>query len=617
MILHLAGPHALASRFDFNISEKPKLFRELEMYFNKPMSKSFFLFERFPSIGSLILILLLAQIYGLSAQIVLTEVMFDADTLEYHNEYVEIYNSGDAAVDLNGWSIGDSLELDKIIGGESGSLLAAGQFAVILDASYFENSTTYDSIIPSTALILTIDDGSFGSFGWANSESEPVYLTNPMGDTVQLYRYSPDNQPGYSDEKIFCTEDNSASNWANSIRFRGTPGFLNSVSPPDWDLSVDSLWTDPVYPLAEIGIQVNMILKNRGREPIQDCSIVLFDDLNENSLPEESEIITSQNFSRAINWSDTVRLNLNIDGLLQGKHRLGIQAILPSDQRPENNIRIIEISVEDLQNPIILNEIMYRPLPGNQEWVELYNRGEYSINLKGWTFADARDTVVLATKDHYLPAQNYLIVSKDSAATFQYGISPDIILIVKSMPVLNNDQDDVKLCSVSGRLIDRVNYSDAWMRRETDAGISLERINPEISSQLADNWAACTDPKGSTPGKENSIFVSKISTQSSLSITPNPFSPDNDGYEDYTLIQYRLPAATSYITLDIYDILGRRLRRLSNMLPVGQEGQLIWDGRDDNGRMCRIGIYIVLCRIFESSRNLSKEFKTTVALVKR
>ena len=165
--------------------------------------------------------------------------------------------------------------------------------------------------------------------------------------------------------------------------------------------------------------------------------------------------------------------------------------------------------------------------------------------------------------------------------------------------------------------MERIIYSGSWMGRETGAGISLERISPHISSQLADNWAASAAPEGSTPGKQNSIYIAKEASASTLNVNPNPFSPDNDGYEDITILQYQLSEQTALMTVDIFDIIGRRVRRLADQMPVGQNGSIIWDGKDNEGRVCRIGIYIFFVRVFQTNKNLFKEMKETVVLVKK
>jgi hypothetical protein len=155
------------------------------------------------------------------------------------------------------------------------------------------------------------------------------------------------------------------------------------------------------------------------------------------------------------------------------------------------------------------------------------------------------------------------------------------------------------------------------MGREVEAGVSLERINPVISASLADNWAASVSLKGGTPGEINSVYVEKKSSESLVTIEPNPFSPDSDGFEDVAIIDFSLPILTGFLTIDIYDMAGRKIKRLTNRAPVAQKGQFIWDGKNEDGRVSRIGLYILIIQIFDPSQNLYKEIKKTVVLTKK
>ncbi|MEZ4386430.1 MAG: FlgD immunoglobulin-like domain containing protein [Candidatus Krumholzibacteriia bacterium] len=70
-----------------------------------------------------------------------------------------------------------------------------------------------------------------------------------------------------------------------------------------------------------------------------------------------------------------------------------------------------------------------------------------------------------------------------------------------------------------------------------------------------------------------------------LGARPNPFNPR-------TTVRFEL-ASDQPIALDVYDLTGRRVRRLANgAFAAGQHG-VDWDGRDDRGRSLASGIYLV------------------------
>lgn len=579
--------------------------------------KSFFSSKTSKFFFSELLVFIHLLTIPLSAQVILTEVMFDPDTLESHNEFVEIYNTGEQSVNLQDWKIGDGIEYDLIVDAGYGLFLHPLQFAVILDPSYFENSTTYDSLLPEAALILTIEDGSFGSYGWSNTKSEPVTLLNSAGDTVQRYWYSPDNLPGFSDEKIIFSEDNSENNWANAQIFRGTPGTFNSVMAAPVDLAIDSVWKEPEFPQSGSFFSLHVVLKNRGIQDIYSFVIEVYNDLNGDQQAGPDEIIFHTEINERLGAGESYQHNCSLSDFAAGDYQIGIQVLAENDAKPENNHLQFNLRIEPEEPLLIINEIMYRPALNQTEWVEFYNKSSNPISVKGWYFADGRDTIIISKTEKLIDGHGYLILSKDSSLIVNYGLASDLLVTSSAFPTLNNDFDDLKIFSFSKRLVDRVLYSNSWMKREVDPGISLERIHPDISSSLADNWAACTAPAGATPGQKNSIYVDKPEEKTLLAIHPNPFSPDADGFEDVAIFEYSLPLATAYISIDIFDMAGRKIRTLINQHPSGPSGNFIWDGTDDNGRVSRIGLYIIYCRILKLNGEPFKEIKKTLVLMKK
>lgn len=565
----------------------------------------------------LLICLIICLPHSIQTQIILTEIMFDADTLEAHNEFVEILNIGHEEIMLDSLKVGDDSSMDFIIDAGYGLELNPGQFAVIMDGSYFGNSDTYDSIIPKSALIVKIDDASFGSFGWSNSKPETVFLIDAFGATIQSYQYTLDNDPGISDEKMILNQDNTEYNWGNSLIIRGTPGRGNSISPFQWDLAIDSAWSNPKYPIQDSLFQIKIVVKNAGLNSFSTFSMDLFEDLNNNYQIDDDEFSQNIKFQKHLSYTDTVWLTASVDGLNIGYHHFGLILHLDDDQNMENNKWFITLQVEAIDIPIVINEIMFKPNVGQSEWIELYNYHNFGIELENWSFSDLEDTVKITEFPYTIGPKSYSILSGDISIMSQFALSPETVLLIKNFPTLNNDLDELKIISSSGRLVDWVNYSDTWLRREAEAGVSLERISPTISSSLANNWSASVSPDGGTPAKQNSIFIKKPVEESLITIAPNPFSPDRDGFEDFAIIEYSLPFATGWMTLDIFDINGRFIRRLANQLAVGQNGHLIWDGADQNNRVSRIGLYIILLRIYEPNSNLFQELKKTIVLTKR
>ncbi len=87
-----------------------------------------------------------------------------------------------------------------------------------------------------------------------------------------------------------------------------------------------------------------------------------------------------------------------------------------------------------------------------------------------------------------------------------------------------------------------------------------------------------------------------------LAAHPNPFNPT-------TTLAFNLPR-TEDLTLDVYDLQGRRLRRLHQGLLAAGPHEFTWDGRDDSSRRLASGVYFARLK----GRQLEQTLK--IALVK-
>ncbi len=552
---------------------------------------------------------ILVLVGSITAQVRLSEIMFRPDTLSNYTEFVEIVNVGSTPVDLTGWKIGDSLDLDAILPRTGNAVLLPGQYGIILDPGYFDHASIYDELIPDTALILTIEDASFGRYGLRNAPPLTVYLYDAGGDLVDSYQYSSDNPPGYSDEKIDVNGPNSPQNWANSRRFRGTPGAVNSVTPQPVDLlitavePVDSLlWDNQPFSL-RVGIA------NYGTTPVEAFSLAAY------HIKSGMTLITEKQFNQPLLPAEERIVILDDLMLPAGFQRLQIVVRVEGDSDTTNNMRDTVLFVESSGASIIINEILFEPRPGESEWVEIFNGGEVALNLTYYLLTDFKDTLRIPEQVGNLLPGEYWVVTGDSTLMGQVK-HPDRVIVLPRFPTLNNDVDELSLLSPAGRLLDRVRYTDDWYGHSVPKGTSLEKINPWLASQNSENWTASVAAQGSTPTEVNSVFVETPPVKTTLQIQPNPFSPDNDGQDDFTVISVQLPSATGYITCRIFDTRGRLVRTLAMNQPVGSTTHLVWNGLKDNGTPARLGMYVVLVELYSTRTTDRYSLKGVVVLVR-
>src|SRR5205085_332411 len=161
-----------------------------------------------------------------------------------------------------------------------------------------------------------------------------------------------------------------------------------------------------------------------------------------------------------------------------------------------------------LVRDIVINELMYNPISGNDDdqYIELYNQGNNSVNLGNWQFT-AGVTFTFPSNTIIAPGA-YLVVARNMTNLFShYGslssgntvgnytgkLSHNGERLVLSMP------DPFAKTNSHGNLTtntlyvveDEVTYGTGgrWGQWASGGGSSLELIDPRNNHRLAYNWA--------------------------------------------------------------------------------------------------------------------------------
>jgi len=276
--------------------------------------------------------------------------------------------------------------------------------------------------------------------------------------------------------------------------------------------------------------------------------------------------------------------------------------------------------IPSVKNDLVVNEIMFDPLTSSCEWIELYNRSGKYLNLNGWKAAIGSSSVNIFDNCSFtLKPGAYLVVAADTTLYNRFGYlkfaDSTYRVVINSGVSLSNSGSLVKIHDVLNTTVDSVYYSPKWHNSNISdtKGYSLERISSELAGNLPSNWSSSADMLGGTPGKRNSIYT-RNNTESSLSVSPNPFSPDGDGVDDFTIIKYKLKANTSQVRVKIFDVKGRVVRTLLNNQFSAGESQIIFDGKDDGGNKLRIGIYVVFVEAVDDRGGTFEQTKTTLVI---
>ncbi|HEY3294365.1 MAG TPA: lamin tail domain-containing protein [bacterium] len=545
----------------------------------------------------------------------LNEIMYNPAGADNTDEFVELYNESQFAASVSGWRLVIGADTDAVVAMEQGLIAAPHQYVLIMDPDYFaQGSTTYDGRIPSSALVVTIDNTAFGSRGLVNDRSDTLTLIDAQGHIRSRYAYHIGNTEGFSDEKILPQDGDSLSNWRDSAVLYGTPGARNSVTPPDRDLAVTAFFAEPSSPQSGDSFSVTIQVTNVGRSVFGD-SLSLYRSESGNVLTLLAAWPTgtlsvgdSARFSHRLRMESNAPLSLVAD--LSG-----------ADEIETNDRRMLLVGAAGAPLAIVINEIMFSPEPQRSEWVELFNPSAVPWNLAGWRFSDGTGIGDTSRRvnlpDVTIAPQSFALLASDSTMLFE-NVPANVPTVIWNTThvTLNNSGDSLVLYSADGQMIDRVDYRPSWSSGV--AGISIERVASQAASNDLLNWASCLDSTGSTPGRPNSRAMPFAGGGVEvLRVQPNPFSPDGDGRNEVLSIQYRLEQPDSRLDLKIYDVRGRLIRRLANNEAAGYSGEKLWDGKDDHGRMMPTGLYIIYLEALGKGGTRIQTARRPVALARR
>jgi hypothetical protein len=388
------------------------------------------------------------------------------------------------------------------------------------------------------------------------------------------------------------------------------------------DLAVTSLTFQPSPPTDADGTIFTSVITSLGVLAAPGFHVNFFLDDNANGRADESELFARIE-SGFLPPGDSAVIIAQHPPLPSGIHRFLAVTDFPGDENPANDTGRVSVPVGASPRSLIINEIMYEPFADQNEWIEIFNPGVFPVRLDGWIISDAptssgsinRSSLSLSTS---VGPNEFAVIAADSTILTLYPhliIDPRIVILSQPGGLgLSNSGDAIILKDLTGATIDSVRYSPSWHHPLVDEvrGRTLERIRPDHNSNDPRNWSTSASPPGGSPGSRNTIFTPSAPSGSSLSFSPNPFSPDGDGREDFCIVRYSIPIPSSIIRVRIFDLRGRVIRTLAEAEPSGPTGELIWDGMESANRKAMVGPHIVL---LEASGNNGEIFTARGVLV--
>jgi hypothetical protein len=546
---------------------------------------------------------------ALTGDVIISEIMADPTPVVSlpDKEYIEITNRSEYPVNLKNWR-----------------LSVAGQSALFPGTE----------IQPSRKIILcaSSDTSFFSGYGKVvglkpfpslTDGGRLIYISDSTGMLIHGVEYSAGwygdemkSRGGWSLEMIdtrypFYGRDN----WKASVsRKGGTPGAENSVLADNPDLSFRGILN--VFPTDSL--TVNLTLS----EPVFNLGDYLkdirVDDLKVTSIYSTDPLSRRFSFRPESPLKNSKIYTLSIPG---GMGDFAGNLI-------QKNIFSFGLAQQSYSGDVLFNEILFNPLPGDPDYIELYNSSEKIIDLARLLFVSQSDDTgensgsvpVSAESRCFLPGRYYAITTDIRKINDRYfSGNPDCLFESESLPSMPDDKGHVILYNLELDKIDELIYSDKmhYSLLSTNEGVSLEKIDPASESGNKLNWhSASGSAGGGTPGAPNSVFSDIPSVKDNVIFSSTKISPDDDGSEDFLAIKMSFSGTGNVVSMSVYDETGGFIKKIAVNQLAGSETTFIWDGSAGDGSLVRTGIYIILINMYNDSGK-TRQWKKTCTVIRR
>ena len=523
-------------------------------------------------------------------------------------EWIELKNTSSSPINLKGWRLSD---LTSTSGPFPEIILQPEGLIIVCSASALAALSSFGNTISVT------------SFPSLDNEGDLISIADANGKIIHAIQYSFDwfqnelkKDGGWSLEMIDTKNPCSGfSNWAASKdKSGGTPGIKNSVDAINKDESVPKL----LRAFANNSTTITLVF-NEPLDSLKAASIASYA-FNNGLIPIKA-IATPPFFDKV----DIIINKPIVEGIIYNVTAKNISDCSGNIIQEKNFAKFGLAQSADTFD-LIINEILFNPLPSGFDYVELYNRSKKIIDLEKIFIANRNTSNVISNitqltdENLLLFPEEFIAVTVDPAVVkSQYiTLNPDAFLKIKSLPSFSNDKGNVIVLNEQGNIIDEVNYSDNWhftLLHNTE-GVSLEKINYNAASVQSNFHSAATSVGYGTPGYKNSQYKINEEMPGEITVSPEIFSPDNDGDEDFATINYSFPSPGYVANITIFDASGRPVRYLQKNSLSGIKGYYRWDGLDDKNKKLSQGIYIIYTEIF-NKEGKKKQFKNTIVLARR
>ncbi|MCB0381247.1 MAG: lamin tail domain-containing protein, partial [Flavobacteriales bacterium] len=507
-------------------------------------------------------------------------------------EYIELFNKSNKIIDLSGLKVVDPLSTSGFLSGK----LLPNEYIIVCSSTSIGQFTPYGKVVGPT------------SFPSLNNSSDSIKLIKASGEIIHQVNYSDTwyqdatkKDGGWSLEMIDpnnpCGEEN---NWRASTKwFGGTPGTQNAIFGSNPDNVAPQLIS--AFALNDSTVQITF---------------------NENTFLGTLSINNGITINTIQQLTGKTYLITLVNKLaFQTTYTITANSITDCIGNLGNSNFNFSLPEQGLAGDVVINEVLFNPYTGGSDFVEIYNNSNKYINLQNWYLANYdNDSIsnkkLITAQSYVLYPGEFTVLTKDAnnIKTEYINAKQDRMLQMATLPTYNNSDGNVYLINNLSSTVDNFKYDEKmhFALLNDVKGVSLERIDYNRLSSDKTNWHSAAEDVGfATPGYENSQFQ-KAEINDEITISPETFSPDNDGIDDVVNISYQFAEGGYVANIVIYDSKGRLTKNLLLNELLGTSGTFSWDGINENNEKSAIGIYIIYIEIFNLKGEVKKFKKTCV-----
>lgn len=385
------------------------------------------------------------------------------------------------------------------------------------------------------------------------------------------------------------------------------------------DISIKTIVRDSIAP--EIA-KVEVVSES-------ELLVVFSEVLEEISAKDQMNYIVDNNLGRpdqvlfSTATPNTVRLIFTTNNILSGIiYKLTTSGVKDKSNNSKVNTKDFVFATTPQKGDIVLTEVLTDPYTGGADFIEVYNKSSKFISLDGLIIRNSQNGQFRSVATNLiLQPKQYVAICQDTAfLKSTYKTPSEARFIQANLPALNVSDAGIRIATTIDNqevTIDSFDYEQGFhfILIDETKGVGLERINILGPSNDPNNWhSASQQVLYATPGYKNSNGQTEVNNSDfGIIADKKVISPNGDGTDDFLLLNYKMEKPGYLATIKIFDAEGFPVLNLTDNNLLGTEGSLKWDGVDGEGNIIRLGIYIIISRLFHPDGDV-KEFKHVVVV---